>query len=156
MSVMTRRAWRCFFGFLFTSLIACTSGEKRLAVTGERVNKMQDESTNEKNWFGFTPYPGARELCDQMVDGRSSSGPMGIHWRSYATRDATEDVIAFYAKAEGRDVGVEGKSITVRRGKEKVEAVLSVHAASATDYPGCDSKPRPEEKTVIIVSHRSG
>jgi hypothetical protein len=160
--MMTKRAWWCFFGLFFTSLVACTSGEKRPTVTEERVSKMQgesakeekmqDESAKEEKWFGFTPYPGARKLCEQAVDGWSSTGPVGFVWRSYATRDATAQVIAFYAKAEGRNAEVEGKSLIVRRGQKKVERVLSVHAASATDYPSCDSKPRPGEKTVIIVS----
>lgn len=112
----------------------------------------EKQERSDPNWFGFTPYPGARELCHQWVDGRDSSGPVGIEWRSYAARAATEQVIAFYAKSGDRNAERGDNSITVHQGKDRV---LSVHAVSASGYPSCDNKPRPEEKTVIIVSQRS-
>lgn len=99
----------------------------------------------------FTAYQGARELCSQHVTGAT----MHILWRAYVTVDATMDVIAFYVKAEDKEQLELGEhSLTLRRG----DKVLSIHAASARDYPRCGADPRPGEKTVIIVSQaiRSG
>ncbi len=74
---------------------------------------------------------------------------MHILWRAYATADATKDVIAFYVKAEAKEhVELQENSVTVRRG----DKALSVHSASAQDYPRCGVDPRHEERTVIIVS----
>jgi len=93
----------------------------------------------------FSAYPGARELCSQHVTGNT----MHILWRAYVTVDATKDVIAFYVQAEGKEhVELSENSLTVRRG----DKVLSVHAASARDYPRCGADPRPGERTVLIVS----
>ena len=112
----------------------------------------EDQSQGNGNWLGFTPYPGAREICHQFVDGRDGTGPVGIEWRSYGTRDDTALVIAFYAKTGGKNMEQGENSITLRQGKSRI---LSAHAASASGYPTCENKPRPEEKTIIIVSQRN-
>lgn len=111
-----------------------------LTACGKEKQKMTEK------WLDtFSVYPGARELCSQHVTGNV----MHILWRAYATVDATKDVIAFYVQAEGKEhVELEENSVTVHRG----DKVLSVHAASAKDYPRCGAEPRREEKTVIIVS----
>ena len=77
---------------------------------------------------------------------------MEIHWITFATRDAPEDVIAFYSKKASGNVEVEGKSITIRRGSP-VDAVLSVRATSEAHYHTCANQARPEEKTIIDVSN---
>jgi hypothetical protein len=41
-------------------------------------NEKQEPDNPE--WFGFTPYPGARELCHERVDGSDTTGPVGIEW----------------------------------------------------------------------------
>jgi hypothetical protein len=101
-----------------------------------------------QEWFGFTPYPGARQLCDQFVMGRGSGGPMEIHWLSYATTDAMAKAVAFYQKV--KDVEKGSGSVTFRLDKD---TTLSVQAATSSDYPKCDSKPKSGEQTVIVVSH---
>jgi hypothetical protein len=74
---------------------------------------------------------------------------MHILWHAYATRDIPEKVIAFYQQAEGQEHLERGEnSVSFRHG----EKVLSIHSASAKDYPDCGKAPGPEEKTVLIVS----
>jgi hypothetical protein len=111
-----------------------------LTAYGKEKQKMTEK------WLDtFSAYPGARVLCSQHVTGNI----MHILWTAYVTVDATKDVIAFYVQAEGKErVELEENSVTVRRGDQ----VLSVHAASAKDYPRCGVEPRREERTVIIVS----
>ncbi|MGA2326479.1 MAG: hypothetical protein ABSH05_09350 [Bryobacteraceae bacterium] len=93
----------------------------------------------------FAAYPGARELCSQHVSGNL----MHILWHAYVTRDIPEKVIAFYVQAEGQEhLEREENSVRLRHG----DKVLSIHSASAKDYPDCGKAPGPEEKTVIIVS----
>jgi hypothetical protein len=103
-------------------------------------------TTTAEKWLGtFAVYPGARELCSQHVTGNV----MHILWHAYATRDLPEKVIAFYMQAEGKErAGQSENSVTFRHG----DKVLSIHRASAKDYPECGKPPRPEEKTVLIVS----
>jgi hypothetical protein len=102
-----------------------------------------------REWNGFAAYPGARQLCDQSVMGQPGGTVMEIHWRSYATPDATAKVIAFYEKTKVKDVGKGSDSVTFRLDKD---THLSVYAASVAHYPTCENKPKSDEKTVIVVS----
>ena len=104
------------------------------------------ERIKTKKWLGtFATYPGARELCSQHVTGNV----MHILWNAYATRDTPEEVNAFYLQKEGKEHAEQGKnSLTFRHG----DKVLSIHRASAKDYPNCGTPPSPEEKTVMIAS----
>ena len=104
---------------------------------------------NGREWDGFAAYPGARQLCDQSVMGQSGGATTEIHWRSYATLDATAKVIAFYEKTGGKDVEKGSDSVTFRLDED---THLSVYAASAAHYPTCENKPKSDEKTVIVVS----
>ena len=103
------------------------------------------------DWMGFAPYPGARQLCSEVVLGLSGSKQVEIHWRSFASRDATADVIKFYASREGKNAERSSDSLEVRRGADHT---LSVYPASKAGAPSCASKPNSAEKTVIIVSTR--
>jgi len=97
-------------------------------------------------WLNIFPaYPAARGLCSQHVAGNV----MHILWHAYVTTDAPEEVSAFYRQA-GRTahVEVDENPFKLRHG----DNVLSVHSASAKDYPDCGKAPSPEDKTVIIVS----
>jgi hypothetical protein len=105
---------------------------------------------NDQGWNGFAAYPGARQLCDEWVMLEPGSAAMEIHWRSYATLDATAKVIAFYEKTKVKDVEKGSDSVTFRLDKD---TDLSVYAASAAHYPRCENKPKSDEKTVIVVSH---
>jgi hypothetical protein len=104
-----------------------------------------------EKWMGFVAYPGARELCNEVVLGQSEKGRSEIHWRSFASRDAPAGVVAFYAKREGKNAQRSSDSIEVRRGADQI---LSVYSASKTGVPSCASKPNSEEKTIIMVSIR--
>lgn len=102
-------------------------------------------------WFGFSPYANAREVCSQSVLGQ---GGQEILWHQYATKDKLSAVIAFYVKVNENDKDrhseVERKgdeSLTIRRG----DTVLSVQAANS-DYPNCGRKVTADERTVVIVS----
>ena len=104
---------------------------------------------NGREWNGFAAYPGARQLCDQSVMGQPGGAMMEIHWRSYATPDATAKVIAFYEKTKVKDVEKGSDSVTFRLDKD---THLSVYAASAAHYTTCENNPKSDEKTVIVVS----
>jgi len=101
---------------------------------------------NAGKWLdSFAVYPGARVLCWQHVHGNVAH----IIWHSYATYDAPEKVIAFYMQAEGEQHAERnGNSVTFRHG----DKTLSIHRASARDYPDCGKPPRPEDQTILIVS----
>lgn len=102
-----------------------------------------------EKWLEFAAYPGARELCNEVVLGLSDKRQVEVHWRSFVSRDAPADVIAFYAKREGKNAQRSSDSIEVRRGANQS---LEVYPASKTGVPSCASKPKSEEKTIIIVS----
>ena len=74
---------------------------------------------------------------------------MEIHWRSYATPDATAKVIAFYEKTKVKDVEKDSDSVTFRLDED---TRLSVYAATAAHYPTGENQPKSDEKTVIVVS----
>jgi hypothetical protein len=97
-------------------------------------------------WLTFAPYPGARQLCWQHVN----ASAMHILWTGYASTDPPEKVAAFYA---GRHNVPAAVPLTVRADRANV---LSVNAAAARDYPHCPEGPRPDERSVIIVSHATG
>jgi hypothetical protein len=99
-------------------------------------------------WFGFAPYPGARQLCNQVVMGQPGGAIVEIHWRSYATSDGMAKVVAFFEK-QAKDVEKSPDSITFRLDKD---TTLSVQAGTSSGYPKCDTKPKSDEKTVIVVS----
>jgi hypothetical protein len=100
-------------------------------------------------WYGFAPYPGARQLCGQVVMEQPGLHTMEIRWHSYATADAVAKVVAFYENTKVTDEKKDADSVTFHLDKD---TSLSVHAASGS-YPGCDNKPKSNEATVIVVSH---
>ncbi len=101
----------------------------------------------EKPWMGFAAYPDARLLCDQHVSGTG----MHILWRSYATVDALDRVIAFYERDTGRKTrpgagGAPGLELDADR-------KLAIYpAARSEEFPSCAVKPAAGERTVILVS----
>ncbi|MEK7406481.1 MAG: hypothetical protein AAB225_15370 [Acidobacteriota bacterium] len=100
-----------------------------------------------KAWFGFAPYPRARELCRDQRD--YGIGGEETWWSSYASTDATQKAIASYQAREPRNVEMSDGSVTVRHEDRKV---LSIHAVAPADYPACGNTPRPGEQTVLVVS----
>jgi len=97
----------------------------------------------------FAIYPGARLLCSQAVDDFAHG--VGFTWYAYVTEDLPEKVIDFYLQKEkegSESVEVGKDSLRIHRGN----SLLSVHRASANDYPRCDKAPGPGDNTVIIVS----
>lgn len=108
-----------------------------------------------RGWVGFDPYPHARYLCYECVLGfNGEHKSVAINWTSYATTDAAEKVVAFYSHASGGKIESEGKAATLRQSNGR--NTLSVYPAAEPGYPSCENKPRPEERTVIIVSTRTG
>jgi len=124
-------------------------GVTAMTVAGLRLQGQGGASSGK--WLGFTAYPGVRDLCDEVVRGQSEKGPVEIHWRSFASRDATADVIAFYAKREGKNARRSTDSIEIRR---DADYILSAYPASRTGVPSCSVKANSEEKTIIVVSVR--
>jgi hypothetical protein len=102
-------------------------------------------------WLGFPAYPGARELCNEHVLALSGKTQHEVHWLSFASRDATADVISFYAGREGKNAQRSSDSFEVHHGADHT---LTVQPASKAVAPSCSSKPRADEKTVIVVSEQ--
>ncbi len=97
------------------------------------------------HWLGaFPPYPGARPLGSQHVNG----GPGGVHvlWTAWATADPPGQVAAFYG------LTLRDGSATLSAGRDKR---LSVHPVGGT-YPRCDVPPAADDRTVLIVSQAIG
>ncbi len=100
---------------------------------------------------GFVPYPGARQLCAEHVSGT----PLHITWRSYATPDSVDAVVAHYEKATGR------KATTRPSGERQLEwhedHKLAVYPAADNDrFPHCATKPTRDERTVVLISTAAG
>ena len=102
--------------------------------------------------MGFAAYPGARELCDQYVVGSSAHRRVEIHWRSFASRDAFADVAAFYVKREPKNAERKSDSLEVHHGANQI---LTVSTASNKELPSCATKPKPTERSVIVVSAKT-
>lgn len=139
-----------FLSFLITFLLLL-GGCKKARESATPNHGSVAEHTAPADWMGFTPYPRARQLCNESTLGFSGGRQMEIHWVSFATRDSVQAAVTFYSKAEKGTVELKEDSLTIRRGNP-VAAVLSVVAASSADYPRCSEQPQPEEKTVIDVS----
>ena len=67
-----------------------------------------------------------------------------IHWVSFASAASPEEVASFYG---ARGMHLDGER-TYRAGR----LVLSVHPASDAQHPTCSEKPKPAERTLIVVS----
>jgi hypothetical protein len=103
-------------------------------------------------FLGFAAYPGARPLCAEHVAGSPPPGggaPMHITWASFETTDATDVVLAYYAKPGASDAGFP-------------DARISIHAArgpapdGGAPFPRCDTAPSAAARTVIVVSRAAG
>jgi hypothetical protein len=110
------------------------------------------DSAETERWLGaFVPFPGARRLCTQQVLGQSEGRRMEIHFTLYATRREPREAARFYALAHGLDWKPEEQAITVKAGDGR--KVLAVQRASEP-HPECGVEPKPEDRTVIVVSER--
>lgn len=109
--------------------------------------------TGEHRWGElFAPYPGARKLCEQSVDGFSCGQRMGFTWAAFASTDDPEKVGAFYARnTSGATVEKSEHGLTQLRGPG--HTLLSVMIAARGGYPTCGVKPASTDLTVIIVSY---
>jgi hypothetical protein len=151
---MAKLGWSCLLGLSLALMAGDANLARRRELLASGVPRAAAEDSSGGSWAGFPPYPHARFLCDQYILGKdSNSKRVSINWSSFATRDATEKVIAFYSKPENGKVEKDGESVTIHRDDSRS---LSVYPASAGGYPTCEKKSEPEEKTVIIVSTRSG
>lgn len=93
----------------------------------------------------FVPYPRARALCDERLDGHS----MDVAWRSYATADTSDAVVAFYKQAHPTLVDRDGKDlVSLRAPGEKALAVMEAGRRA----PSCGEPATPGERTIIVVS----
>ncbi len=93
----------------------------------------------------FVPYPRARALCDERLVGHSTD----VAWRSYATADAADAVVAFYKEAHPTLVDRDGKDlVSLRAPGEKALAVMEAGRRA----PSCSEAPAPGERTIIVVS----
>ena len=103
-----------------------------------------------ERWLDFPAYPGARQLCQQSVDGMSANGPVGFTWHLYATHDGARRVEAYYRQNARESVVKEvDNGFTLR---SRAGAHLSVEPAWG-NHPTCGVSPSLLDSTVIIVSN---
>lgn len=152
MRTMGKFGWFCRLGLILAT-VATT------ALCNKPADDRHDTSTatakDTANWYGFAAYPNARQLCSEHVLGLNGDRKsVEFEWVSYAATDATEKVIGFYSRKPGGKIETHGKSFEIRQSNDLF--TLSVHRAAETGYPTCENKPRPDEKTVIVVSTLGG
>lgn len=63
---------------------------------------------------------------------------------SFASREASAAIAAFYGASAREEGGFELRQPGGR--------ILAIHSSGAK-FPSCAEQPRPDEKTVIVVSH---
>jgi len=147
----TRRACVELLGSLLATATGLTACRRIREIVGGESRTKDAERPADADWFGFTPYAGARPLCSESVLAFSNGKQIEIHWKTFATRDTADQVMAYYSKGVKGNLEVKGQSLTLSRGNP-VQAVLSVDAASAKQYHTCGDLPRPDENTIIGVS----
>jgi hypothetical protein len=100
---------------------------------------------------GFASYKNARLLCTEHV----ASTTMHLDWSSYATRDTVDAVTTWYEKSSKR------KAKPGDNGSRQLEwdenHKLDIFPASEFEkFPHCDDKkPKPNERTIILMSNVS-
>ena len=88
-------------GSLLTALLCVIGCGKMREMVKKKANTTAPEGTTSGDWLGFSPYPAARQLCDEFTMAISSGNkPIEIHSVTFATRDPVKDAIAFYSEAE--------------------------------------------------------
>lgn len=99
--------------------------------------------------MGFAPYPEARDLCEQWTAVLGSERGE-LHWRSFAVKDNFDRVAGFYARKESAAAEKTGDGSLMLHHEKGI--ILTIHRASATNYPKCDQGPHEDENTVIVLS----
>lgn len=108
-------------------------------------------------YFSFSAYPGARLLCHEHVRG-AGPRPMEIEWYLFASPDPLAKVVGKYETETGRRAISDGERAGVgltsaRNARDKMSIYPSDKAAG---YPGCASKARAGERTLILISRGIG
>lgn len=100
----------------------------------------------------FPDYPDARKLCSERV----YANTMEIHWRSWASADGVDKVVAFYTKARGEKPTRDASGGWQWQEQGKPDHHFTIYAADKPGYPSCETKPRATERTVILdsLAHR--
>jgi hypothetical protein len=134
------------------SLILAAGCKKIREIVTGKSHRAEAEGATHADWLGFTPYPAARQLCDEFTMASSGdSKPIEIHSITFATRNTTQEVIAFYSKAERGTATIEENSSSLRQGSS-AEAVLYVDTVSPAPSHTCANQPHTGEETIIDVS----
>ena len=116
----------------------------------EADSRSSDPVQRPPSWFGFAAFPEARLLGLQFIVTVSGED---LHVAVYAAEADVEEVVGFYEREEpGPREESEWSAVTLRRGGR----LLEVYAATSQFYPRSEEQPRPEEKTVIMVSDYRG
>ena len=103
-----------------------------------------------ETWNGITLYPGSRQLCDQHVMASSASAPREIEWRSYATSDPADRVVAHF-DPDGKlvDSKLDGET-TLRLDGVQI-SIFSL--PTSRPAPSCDVTPATTDRALIVL-HR--
>ena len=98
----------------------------------------------------FVPPAGAEPLCNEHVMGNG----MEIHWRSYGSKEARGALEPPYHKGAGQcayGLVFEPPLFTI---SDHGAMRLEMFEATDKSYPTCSVSPKPEHKTVIVISEK--
>ncbi len=100
----------------------------------------------------FPAYGGARSLCSERV----YANTMEIHWRSWASVDPVEQVVAFYEKARGEKPTRDHAGGWQWKDPTAPDHHFTIYRADQAGIPSCREKPTAKERTIILdsVAHR--
>lgn len=107
-----------------------------------------------ETWNGIALYPGSRQLCDEHVTARPTTPHppntpwREIDWRSYATSDPADRVVAFF-DPEGKYVeAAEAGETTLRRDGVRI-SVFTLPASRPA--PTCAVPPASGDRALIVL-----
>ncbi len=106
-----------------------------------------------QEWFGFEPYPGAELLCRAVTaapPNLGGKGPREIHWATYASTSSTGEVLAFYKRRDAGVLEMDRDETTFAMSRAIKLSVL--HLPTSQPFPRCEKPPRPDHKTLMVVS----
>lgn len=100
----------------------------------------------------FAAPAGAEPLCNEHVMGNG----MEIHWRSYGSKEARGALEPPYQSGAGQcKYGLVFKP-PLFSVSDNADNRLEMFEASDKSYPTCSVSPKPEHKTVIVISEKHG
>lgn len=83
---------------------------------------------------------------------------MEIHWRTWASADPVEKVVAFYEKARGEKPTRDHAGGWQWKDPKQPDHLFTIYRADQKGVPSCETKPKDGERTILMdsIAHRRG